>query len=86
MSRVYLSFSLPEDREEFESAWKGAQYKSFIDEFDQAVFRRILKYDDYSLFKDCNRTDSVTVDGFTDVIVEKLREEFWRMFKDEVGE
>lgn len=43
--KAYLSFKLPEEKEEHELALNGAKYKYALDEMDEYL-RKILKYDD----------------------------------------
>lgn len=45
MSRVYLKFDLPEEREEYELAYNGAKYKYALDDLDDWL-RAQIKYDD----------------------------------------
>ena len=45
MARITMSFNLPEEREEYELAYKGIKYSIVIDEFDNWL-RSILKYNE----------------------------------------
>lgn len=82
--RVYLSFDRHEDSESLSDALKASRYKSFIDEFDQRVFRRILKYGDTDGF-DVNSID--VLDPYkVDILMnftEKFRDLYWKIY-DEV--
>lgn len=85
--KTYLSFTLPEDREELEHAWKGAGYKAFIDEFDRTFLRVVTKYDDTSafdelLFGGIAIKDSSNLPDLVITVIEKVREEYWRMFNE----
>lgn len=84
-SRIYLSFDRFEDREEFESAYKGQTYKDFIEEFDREVFRKIMKYSDYSFFVSFNPDRPILSEDqkeFAELLVGDLRKLFWEMYKE----
>lgn len=77
--RVYLSFDRYDDEESLESALNGSKYKAFIEEFDNDVFRRILKYDDISMLEvGTSKEDLERVQG----VVDALRQIYWLMYKE----
>lgn len=43
--KVILEFNLPEEQEAFDHAQKGWKYKSILDDFDQQILRKRLKYE-----------------------------------------
>ena len=80
MSRFYLSFDSETEREEMFHAINGWKYKSFIDEFDHNVFRRVIKYGDVSMF--CNELDPDVVYK----VVEQIREAYWKKYREDISD
>jgi hypothetical protein len=62
-----LKFNLPEEKEEFENARKGGDYRYGIDEFGNWL-RNQIKHGNYS---------EAEFD-----LLEKVREEFWKIMND----
>lgn len=87
--RIYMSFDRHEDSEALMDAMNGGKYKSFIDEFDQAVFRSIIKYGDISGF-DVSSLDPSMADPYKIELLEKFtqtfREKYWNIYNDIVRE
>lgn len=64
MAKVHLEFDIPQEREEFESAWQGADYRGVIDNLFEWL-RQLSKYE--------NR-ESVAIDEVREKISELMKE------------
>jgi hypothetical protein len=73
MSKVILEFDLYEDQEDYKDALKGSSYKRFIEEFDNTIFRKALKYE--SLFDKAPSEAEIE-------LIEALREAYWNLYKE----
>lgn len=84
--RLYLSFDRLEDSEAIRDAMRATRYKIFIDEFDQQVFRGIIKYGHIDGF-DVSSLDPSMADSYKIELLEKFAESFrkkyWALY-DEV--
>jgi hypothetical protein len=84
--RVYMSFDRFEDSEALRDAMNGFKYKSFIDQFDQEVFRRIIKYNDVAGFDVSSLSPSEADPYKIELLIsfaESFRSLYWKMY-DEV--
>lgn len=67
--KAILSFKLPEEQFEFELAQNGSAYSAAVDAFLQETVRRMIKYTDYSKFREYlsdpnNYVDAELVEAF----------------------
>lgn len=62
MSKVILEFNLPEEQEEFETAYNGHRYRATVDD----IFSEIRRIDKYS------ETTSLTLEEIRELLV-KIR-------------
>lgn len=68
MPKVTLTFKLPEEREDFEYASKGLEYKIVIDEIDEYL-RKMIKYE--------TLTDEAAN------IYQEVRDKLWEIKRDQ---
>jgi hypothetical protein len=79
MPRATLSFSLPEEREEFEDAQNGWKYKSQVEEIWNKVFRPYFKhgYPDQELNELLNTKEgNLIISKLADIYRDTISEEF----------
>lgn len=70
--KTIMEFNLPEDREEFDDATKGSQYKGEIEGFANYL-RGIVKYDNYSDFP-ISSIEEQTIQMVVEILRTKLYE------------
>lgn len=89
MSRCYLSFDRHEDAEELRDAMNGSKYRAFIEEYDQAVFRSIIKYNRVQGFDVPSLSPCEAETYKIDLLIsftESFRKLYWDMYKEVVEE
>ncbi len=78
--KTTISFTLPEEREELDSALKGSLYKVRIAELYQDVFRPHLKYNKPILEEDESKMQELTEEQF--LVIEALWKKVAEHFED----
>lgn len=79
MPKAMLSFTLPEEREEFEDAQNGWKYKNQVEEIWNQVFRPYYKhgYSDQELNKLLNTKEgNLIMSKLSDIYHEAIKDEF----------
>lgn len=84
--RLYLSFDRFEDSEAIRDAMNGSKYREFINQFDQEVFRRTIKYNCVAGFDVSSLSPSEADPYKIELLIsfaESFRTLYWKMY-DEV--
>lgn len=93
--KITLTFNLPEEREEFQTAFNAAKYKTALWEISQRVFRPARKhgYDDariQSILDRANTMSAPSMDGYTEDVVDlgtelvaQLEKRFYEILQEE---